>query len=113
MAYDREIAERIRQALAGQSAVREVAMFGGLSFMVHGKIAVVARNDGDLMVRCDPDRVDDLLADTAAVRAEMKGRPMSKGWVVVGADRIGSADDLHFWLGLALDHNHRATGGRE
>ena len=85
-------------------------MFGGLSFMVNGKIAVVANHAGDLMIRCDPDRVDDLLADNAASWAEMKGRRMNKGWVVVGADRVVGAEDLHFWVGLALEHNGKSGG---
>ena len=79
-------------------------MFGGLSFMVNGKIAVVANHQGGVMIRCAPERVDDLLAGTAATRAEMNGRTMSNGWLVVGAEEIRSADHLQFWIRLALEH---------
>lgn len=95
MAYDRELAERIRGALADRSDVREVAMFGGLSFMVNGRLAIAATTHGELMVRLDPARVDGL---TGARPATMNGRPMSKGWVIV-TDR----DNLDHWLDLALN----------
>ena len=69
MAYDRELADRIREALAGVTQVREVRMFGGLSFMVNGKIAVTANAGGQLMVRCDPDRIEALLEREGATFA--------------------------------------------
>lgn len=56
MAYDKALAERIRDALSGESDVEEVKMFGGLSFMVNGKLAASANSHGNIMVRCDPDR---------------------------------------------------------
>ena len=97
MAYDRELAARIRQALEARVAFQEKPMFGGLSFLVNGKIALVADHQGRLMVRCIPARTDTLLAETTAQRAVMKGRPMSKGWLVVPADA-----DINFWVGVAV-----------
>ncbi len=112
MAYDRELAERVRTALAGVPTVREVAMFGALSFMVNDKLAVCASHDGGLLVRCDPAHGDDLIRAEAAEPAEMKGRPMGPGWLAVRADRLGSAEELSFWIALALDHNDTASRGR-
>ncbi len=103
MAYDTELAARIRAALAGRPGVREVAMFGGLCFMVDGKLTVAAGSGGDLMLRCAPGRADDLLGDGVR-RAEMKGRPMSRGWLVVDAGVITCEAALAQWIGLALDH---------
>ncbi|MDH5520397.1 MAG: TfoX/Sxy family protein, partial [Acidimicrobiia bacterium] len=65
MAYDRELAERIRSALAHLPVV-EKSMFGGLSFMVNNKIAVTANTHGDLMVRCDPAEVEKLVNEEGA-----------------------------------------------
>lgn len=96
MAYDRELAERIRQALAGRSGVREVAMFGGLSFMIDNRLTIAANTHGELLVRLDPAQVDAL---PGAKPATMNGRPMSKGWVIVPG-----TNDLTDWINLALKH---------
>ncbi len=109
MAYDRVIADRIRTALVDHPAVREVKMFGGLAFMLNDKMALYADGHGDLMVRCDPARVDDLLGDEAAEWAEMRGRRMNKGWITVRADGIGSEGSLAYWLDLALEYNDQVT----
>jgi len=110
MGYDRDLAERIRVALADQKVVREVNMFGGLSFLVNEKMAVSANTSGNLMVRCDPKRVEDLIAENGAEWAEMNGRKMSKGWLVVASDDVNSDGDLAFWISVALDFNKKQTG---
>lgn len=111
MAYDPELAARIRGVLAAQPApVREVGMFGGLSFLVNERIALTANKDGDLMLRVDPADVDDFLRQGAGLADMGKGRRMSKGWIVVSATALRSDADLHRWLAAALAHN-RSTGG--
>jgi hypothetical protein len=107
MAYDEELADRIRAALAGQPAVREVRMFGGLSFMVDEKLAIGIDAHGRLIVRCDPARVDDLLDDTSAEQAEMNGRTMSRGWLAVRPENLTGDEDLGFWIRLALQRRGR------
>lgn len=97
MAYDRELAERIRAALEERS-VREVSMFGGLSFMVDERLSVSANAQGDLMVRCDPDRVDQLLTREGTTWPQMRGKPMSQGWIVVQRDAVESDEDLESWI---------------
>jgi len=109
MTYDKELADRVRAALEGES-VREVKMFGGLSFMVNDKLAVNATSRGDLLIRCDPDRVESLIAETAAEWAEMHGKQMGKGWLVIAADKLTGQDDLAFWIGVALAYNAKAVG---
>jgi TfoX/Sxy family transcriptional regulator of competence genes len=111
MAYDRELADRIREALAGVEQVREVRMFGGLSFMVNGKIAVTANAGGQLMVRCDPDRIEALLKHKGASWPEMRGHKMSKGWIVVDEGGTASNQAFTFWLNEALDYNTKASAG--
>ena len=103
MAYDECLAERVR---AGLSAVtwREVKMFGGLSFLVEEKMVVSVRGRGGLLVRCDPDQVEELLGRDGATRAEMRGRPMKEGWLHV--DDAGLDDDgIARWLEAALVYN--------
>jgi TfoX/Sxy family transcriptional regulator of competence genes len=109
MAYDSDLADRIRQALSGRR-VREVSMFGGLSFMVNDKMTATANNQGDLMVRCDPSRAEILLERDGAGWPQMRGRKMSKGWIVVEAKRITSDKALKSWIQEALDYNKKVTG---
>lgn len=111
MAYSKELADRIRAALSDEPVVREVAMFGGLSFLVNGKLALTANNRGDMMLRCDPARVDELTGRGATV-AEMRGRQMSMGWLVISAEDLRTDEDWAFWLGAALEHNRAVTGPR-
>lgn len=112
MAYDANLAECIREALAGHQQVREVRMFGGLSFMVNGKMAAVADSRGRLMLRCDPDRADELLTRPGTDWPEMRGRKMGKGWIVVDADRTASADEVGPWIDEALEYNTKLTKAR-
>jgi hypothetical protein len=70
-----------------------------------------ATAQGDLMVRCDPARVDDLLDPDGASWPSMRGRTMSKGWIVVEAARVASDDALRYWIEEALaGRRSRATG---
>ncbi|MFD0901834.1 TfoX/Sxy family protein [Actinomadura sediminis] len=108
MAHDEDVANRVREALADERDVREVRMFGGLAFMVRGKMAATANAGGRLMVRCDPDRADELLERPGASWPEMRGKRMAKGWIVVDA---AVDDDFGLWMREALAYNRRTTGG--
>lgn len=88
-------------------------MFGGLSFMVNEKMVVSARGNGDLLVRADPARADDLLTVQGARPADMgPGRVMSKSWISVGAAAIAADEDFDFWIGVALEYNSKGARGR-
>lgn len=110
MAYDKELADRIREALAAERDVREVKMFGSLAFMVNGNMVVTAGAEGRLMVRCDPDRAEELLTRRGADWAEMRGKRMGKGWIVVEAPGIDADEDLDSWMAEALDFNRKVSG---
>ncbi len=85
-------------------------MFGGLAFMVNEKMVVCVRSEGDLLVRSDPERADDLLTVEGARSAEMgAGRPMSKSWISVGQDALVTDEDVDFWIGVSLEYNKRAA----
>lgn len=109
MAYDPDLAQRIRNTLTHLPYV-EKSMFGGLSFMVSDRIAVTANTHGDLMVRCDPDRVEELLNREGAEWALMRGKPMSRGWLRIGHEGIRTDDELRFWVDVALEFSAGATG---
>jgi hypothetical protein len=97
-----KLADRIRAVLGASTEVREVNMFGGLSFMVGGALAVAARRDGSLLVRVDPDQYDDHLA-AGASPAMMRGdRPMGRGWMSVDAARLGAQADLLRWVNVGV-----------
>jgi TfoX/Sxy family transcriptional regulator of competence genes len=86
MAYDEELAKRIRSLLDGRPGVTEKKMFGGLAFLAAGSMAVAASGQGGILVRVDPDESDELVTSTAAEPMVMRGRPMA-GWL-----RVESAD---------------------
>ncbi len=111
MAYDEGLADRIRDALAAKPSVREVKMFGGLSFLVNGSMVVSARSDGGLLVRADPDQAGELLATKGAQPAEMgAGRAMDNSWISVAGETIASDESFDFWIAVALDYNEKGTG---
>lgn len=97
MAYDVELADRIRDLLSEVDGVREQRMFGGLAFLVNGNMAVSASGQGDLLLHFDPADATDLIADPHVRRAEMRGRIMD-GWLRVDAEALTSDDDLRGWV---------------
>ncbi|MGY2874392.1 TfoX/Sxy family transcriptional regulator of competence genes [Marmoricola sp. URHA0025 HA25] len=103
MAYDEELAERIRHAVAGEAGVTEKRMFGGLAFLVHGNMAVAASGQGGLMVRTDPADAESLTAEPHVDRMVMRGRQMD-GWLRVGAVAVESADALQRWVDLGVGY---------
>ncbi len=90
MAYDEQLAARLRALVGGDAAVTEKKMFGGLAFLVNGNMAVAASGQGGILVRVDPAESDALVASSDAYPMEMRGREMA-GWLRVDAD--GAADD--------------------
>ncbi len=93
MAYDEDLAGRVRALLAREPDVTERRMFGGLAFLVGGAMAVAAGGQGGLMVRVDPEEAEALLGGPHVGPVEMRGRPV-RGWLRVGADAIRSRAEL-------------------
>jgi len=96
MAYDEELAGRIRELVAGEP-VTEKKMFGGLSFLVNGNMAVAASGQGGLLLRVDPAESDALIAASSARLMEMRGRQMP-GWLRVDADDVETKEELSAWV---------------
>lgn len=101
---------RIRAATSDKAPRREVAMFGGLAFMINEKMIVSAGKDGNLLARVPAADHEQLLETRGAAQAEMgTGRSMGPGWITVTADHLIDDDDLAFWISIALSHNETST----
>jgi hypothetical protein len=97
MAYDEELADRIREVVQGEPGLTEKAMFGGLAFLVGGHMAVSASGQGGMLLRCDPAQTVDLVAHPHVQRFEMRGREMD-GWLRVDPAAVETEDDLRDWV---------------
>ncbi len=97
MAYDEDLANRIRELIAGDPDVTEQRMFGGLAFLVGGHMSVAASGQGGLMVRVDPKDAESLLTKPHARPFEMRGRAM-QGWLRVDAEGVRTDDQLEPWV---------------
>jgi hypothetical protein len=102
MAYDEELAHRVRELLAGEDAVTEKAMFGGLAFMLRGNIAVGLSGSGELMVRVGPEGSDEALARPHTRVFDMTGRPM-QGWILVAPEGVATDSELSEWVRRGVD----------
>ena len=97
MAFDEQLAERIRALAGGQRGLTEKKMFGGLAFLVGGNMAIAASGQGGILVRVDPAESDALVAKTKAETAVMRGRPMP-GWLRVAAADVRTKAQLAPWV---------------
>jgi TfoX/Sxy family transcriptional regulator of competence genes len=103
VAYDEELADRIRELIGGETRLAEQKMFGGLAFLIGGNMAVAASGQGGLLVRVDPDESDALVASTSARPMEMRGRQMA-GWLRVDADDVRTKRQLARWVRLGATY---------
>ena len=103
MAYDADLADRIRELVAPETGVTEQKMFGGLGFMIGGNMAVAASGQGGLLVRVDPEQSEKLTASSKASPMEMRGRPM-KGWLRVESDDVRTRKQLSTWVRRGVDY---------
>jgi TfoX/Sxy family transcriptional regulator of competence genes len=103
MAYDEELADRLRELLGGESDLTERKMFGGLAFLIGGNMAVAASGQGGLLVRVDPAQSDGIVAATNARPMEMRGREM-QGWLRVASDDLRTKRQLAKWVSLGANY---------
>jgi TfoX/Sxy family transcriptional regulator of competence genes len=97
VAYDEKLAQRIRELIGSAPDLTEKKMFGGLSFLIGGNMAVAASGQGGILVRVDPDESDRLIATTDAQLMEMRGRSM-RGWLRVEAEHVRTKRELAKWV---------------
>ena len=103
VAYDAQLAERIRLLVREEPGVSEQKMFGGIAFLVKGNMAVAASGQGGLLVRTDPDDHERLAARAEAEPMVMRGRPMT-GWLRVEGPRVSSEGDLERWVAMGIGY---------
>jgi hypothetical protein len=97
VAYDEDLANRIRELIAGEPECGEQKLFGGLAFLSGGNMWVAASGQGGLMVRVDPDDTEELLAKPHAQPFEMRGRAM-QGWLRVDGAGVRTKRQLEPWV---------------
>jgi TfoX/Sxy family transcriptional regulator of competence genes len=97
VAYDEELADRIRELVVSESGLTERKMFGGLAFLIGGNMAVAASGQGGLLVRVDPAQSDKLVATTNARLMDMRGRSM-QGWLRVDPEDLRTKRQLAKWV---------------
>jgi TfoX/Sxy family transcriptional regulator of competence genes len=96
VAYDEELADRIRELIGGEKGLTEKKMFGGLAFLIRGNMAIAASGQGGILVRVDPDTTDKIVSTTKAERMVMRGRAMD-GWLRVDAADVKQRRSLATW----------------
>lgn len=110
MAYDEDLAHRIREELVGEPDVTERTMFGGLGFMVAGNMAVAASSTGAMMVRVDPAQAESWMDGDIVRPMVMHGRP-TDGWLLVALEALTSDDALQQWVGRGVARARALAAG--
>ena len=101
MAYDEDLANRIRELIDADASIAEKSMFGGLAFLANGNMAIAASGQGGVLVRVDPDETDTLLARPHASPFVMRDREM-QGWLRVDAAGVRTKRQLEPWVRRGL-----------
>jgi TfoX/Sxy family transcriptional regulator of competence genes len=101
VAYDEDLANRIRELIAAEPGVTEQKMFGGLAFLIGGNMSVSASGQGGLLLRCDPDETDELLKKEGAEPFVMRGRAMD-GWLRVAPEGVRTKRQLEPWVKVGV-----------
>jgi|SRR5271166_87352 len=97
MAYDEDLANRIRELLGPEKGIEEKRMFGGLAFLINGNMSVAVSRQGGLMVRVRPDDTEKLLRRAHVSPMVMTGRE-ARGWLRVDADGVQTQRQLQSWV---------------
>jgi TfoX N-terminal domain len=113
VAYDEELADRIRALIGAERDLTEQKMFGGLAFLIGGNMAIAASGQGGLLVRVDPAETETLVAGSPARPFEMRGKHMA-GWLRVDAEDVRTKRELGVWTkrGAAYARSLPAKKGR-
>ena len=111
MAYDEELNDKIREALADLPNVEEKHMFGGTCYMYNGKMCVGVVKD-EMMCRIDPDIYEEVLERNGCREMKFTGKPM-KGYVFVNEDGMKTKKDFDYWINLCLDFNKKAKAAKK
>ena len=105
MAYDEDLANRIRELLGSERGIEEKRMFGGLAFLINGNMSVAVSREGGLLVRVPPDDTDKLLQRAHVNPMVMAGRE-ARGWLRVAADGVQTKRQLQSWVTRGVGYAH-------
>jgi TfoX/Sxy family transcriptional regulator of competence genes len=108
VAYDADLAARLRDILAEEDGLSERRMFGGLAFLINGHMAVSASSQGGLLLRVDPSETAMLVKEPYARRFEMRGRQMD-GWLRIDPAAVESDDELRGWVRVGVEYSRSLT----
>ena len=98
MAYDEELAHRMRELLGDQAGLTEKPMFGGLAFLLNGNMSVAVSSQGGLLVRVAPERSEEMISKPHASLMQMGNRPAMKGWIRVAPEGLRTKRELAAWV---------------
>jgi TfoX/Sxy family transcriptional regulator of competence genes len=103
VAYDEDLANRIRELVADEPGLTEKKMFGGLAFLINGNMSVSASGQGGLLLRVDPEDTDRLAEHKHAEPFVMRGRAM-RGWLRVAPEGVRTKRDLERWVSRGVKY---------
>ena len=103
VAYDEELADRIRGLVGDEPGLTEQKMFGGLAFLIGGNMAIAASGQGGILVHADPDEADALAGTTDAYPMEMRGKQM-RGWLRVDSEHVKAEPELRRWVEVGTSY---------
>jgi TfoX/Sxy family transcriptional regulator of competence genes len=103
VAYDEDLADRVRELIASERGVAEKRMFGGLAFLIDGNMSVCVSGHGGLMVRVPRDDTERLLAREHVEPMVMAGRE-TRGWLRVSVEGVKTKRQLQAWVSRGVDH---------
>jgi TfoX/Sxy family transcriptional regulator of competence genes len=103
VAYDEDLANRIRELISGEAGLTEKKMFGGLAFLINGNMSVAVSGQGGLLLRVEPEQTDALAAKPYAAPFEMRGREM-QGWLRVAAEGVKTKAQLERWVSRGVGY---------
>jgi TfoX/Sxy family transcriptional regulator of competence genes len=103
VAYDEDLADRIREIVRDESSLTEKRMFGGLAFLINGNMAVSASGQGGLLLRVDPADTPTLVERPEASRFAMRGREMD-GWLRIEPSGLTTKRQLKSWISRGVGY---------
>ena len=103
MAYDEELADRLRELVQAENGLTEKRMFGGLAFLINGNMAVSASGQGGLLLRVDPADTATLVERPEASRFVMRGREMD-GWLRIDPAGLATKRQLKSWVSRGVNY---------
>ena len=111
MAYNEQLADRIREALVDVPRVKEKKMFSGLAFLVNGKMCINVSHD-ELMCRIDPELYEEVMEKDGCRSMIMRGKRL-KGYVKVSEEGFKSKRNFDYWISICLEFNKKAKASKK